>query len=42
MQMERGQKPKTRRFQGPKAPFLKMQESSKELKWNLWEALYFI
>jgi hypothetical protein len=36
MQPERGQKSKARRFQGPKAPFTRMQEISKELKWNLW------
>jgi hypothetical protein len=42
MQMERGQKPKTRRFQGPNAPFIKMQESSKELKWNLWRRSIYL
>jgi hypothetical protein len=42
MQLERGQKPKTRRFQGPKAPSIKMQESSKELKWNLWRRCIYL
>src|SRR5580658_6880369 len=36
MRLERGQKPNVRRFQGPKAPSSRMQENSKELKWNLW------
>jgi hypothetical protein len=35
MRLERGQKPKVRRFQGPKAPLTRMQENSKELKRNL-------
>jgi hypothetical protein len=36
MRMERGQKPKNKAFpKAQKAPFVKMQESSKELKWNL-------
>src|ERR1700722_551918 len=34
MQLERGQKPKARRFQGPKAPFTKMRQTPKELKAN--------
>jgi hypothetical protein len=42
MLMERGQKPKIRRFQGPKAPFIKMQESSKELKWNFWRRSIYL
>ena len=36
MRLERGQKPKARRFQGQTAPFLRMQENRKELKRNLW------
>jgi hypothetical protein len=36
MQLERGQKPNVSRFQGPYAPITRMQEISKELKWNLW------
>jgi hypothetical protein len=36
MRLERGQKPKARRFQGEKAPFLRMQENRKELRCNLW------
>jgi hypothetical protein len=35
MQLERGQKPKVRRFQGLKTPLARMQENAKELKWNL-------
>ncbi len=42
MQLERGQKPKIGRFQGPKAPFIKMQESSKELKWNFWRRCIYL
>jgi hypothetical protein len=37
MLLERGQNAKARRFQGQNAPFNKMQEISKELKWNLWK-----
>lgn len=37
MRLERGQKRKFGRFQGPKAPLLKMQEISKELKRELWK-----
>jgi hypothetical protein len=37
MRMERGQKSKASRFQGQNAPLSKMQEISKELKWNRWK-----
>jgi hypothetical protein len=37
MRLERGQNAKARRFQGQNAPFSKMQENSKELKWNVWK-----
>jgi hypothetical protein len=43
MRMERGQKSKASRFQGQNAPFTKMQDISKELKWNLWKrCIYWI